>query len=66
LPAYGIYDTRDGRIAIAALEPHFRRRLYHELELPMDAELASTFATRSAREWEAWAIERDLPIAALR
>jgi crotonobetainyl-CoA:carnitine CoA-transferase CaiB-like acyl-CoA transferase len=66
LPAYGIYETRDGRIAIAALEPHFRRRLYDELQLPIDAELAATFATRSAREWEAWAIERDLPIAALR
>jgi crotonobetainyl-CoA:carnitine CoA-transferase CaiB-like acyl-CoA transferase len=51
-PWYGIYPTRDGRVAVAALEPHFRVRLY--------------FAARSATEWETWADERDLPIAAVR
>jgi crotonobetainyl-CoA:carnitine CoA-transferase CaiB-like acyl-CoA transferase len=65
LPAYGVYNTREGRIAIAALETHFRRRLYDALQLPADSELASTFATRSAREWEAWAKEHDLPIVAV-
>jgi crotonobetainyl-CoA:carnitine CoA-transferase CaiB-like acyl-CoA transferase len=66
LPAYGIYETREGRIAIAALETHFRQRLYDELQLTMDAELAETFASRTAAEWERWASERDLPIVAIR
>jgi crotonobetainyl-CoA:carnitine CoA-transferase CaiB-like acyl-CoA transferase len=65
LPAYGIYDTRDGRIAIAALEPHFRRRLYEALDLPLDAELTAVFVTRTAAEWEEWASVHDVPIAAL-
>jgi crotonobetainyl-CoA:carnitine CoA-transferase CaiB-like acyl-CoA transferase len=66
LPAYGIYDTRQGRIAVAALEPHFRRRLYELLQLPLEAELASTFASRTAIEWEHWATEHDLPIVRLK
>jgi crotonobetainyl-CoA:carnitine CoA-transferase CaiB-like acyl-CoA transferase len=66
LPAYGIYDTREGRIAIAALETRFRQRLYDALQLPMDSELASVFATRSAHEWERWAAEHDLPVVVVR
>ena len=66
LPAYGLYETRDGRIAVASLEPRFRERLYEELKLPMDSELTETFNTRGAAEWEAWARERDLPIVAVR
>jgi alpha-methylacyl-CoA racemase len=62
LPAYGIYDTRDGRIAVAALEPHFQQRLYDELQLPRGSKLAGVFRTKPAHEWAAWAIERDLPI----
>jgi crotonobetainyl-CoA:carnitine CoA-transferase CaiB-like acyl-CoA transferase len=65
LPAYGIYDAREGRVAIAALETRFRKRLYQALQLPLDSELASVFATRSAHEWERWAAEHDLPIVAV-
>lgn len=65
LPAYGIYEARDGRVAVAALEPHFRARLYRELGLAMSSELAETFRTRTAAEWEAWALARDLPISAM-
>ena len=66
LPAYGIYATRDGRIAVAALEPHFRKRLYDALDLPFDAALDSTFITRTAAEWEQWASSIDVPIVAIR
>jgi alpha-methylacyl-CoA racemase len=66
LPAYGVYAARDGRVAIAALESHFRKRLYDELDLPLDSELAATFATRTAVEWEQWATSRDLPIVAIK
>ena len=66
LPAYGIYDARDGRIAVAALEPHFRRQLYEALDLPDGAPLAAAFVTRTPAEWEAWALERDLPLVGIR
>lgn len=64
LPAYGIYEASSGRIAVAALEPRFRARLYEELGLEMSSELSEVFRTRTAAAWEAWALERDLPITA--
>jgi alpha-methylacyl-CoA racemase len=66
LPAYGIYETRDGRIAVAALETHFRSRLYAELQRSIDSPLDDAFASRTADEWEQWAQARDLPIVRLR
>ncbi len=65
---YGLYPTRDGWLAVAALEPRFRARLACALGLERleRAALAATFATRTAAEWEAWAQERDLPLAAVR
>ena len=68
LPEYNLYQASDGWISVAALEPHFRRRLFGELGLTTTehGDLARVFATRSARDWEAWAVERDLPLAALR
>jgi len=64
--AYGIYATREGAIAVAALEPHFRARLYEGLGLPDGADPTAVFATKTAIEWEAWAVARDLPLVALR
>jgi crotonobetainyl-CoA:carnitine CoA-transferase CaiB-like acyl-CoA transferase len=66
LPAYRIYRTRDGRCAVAALEPQFRARLYQALDLQADAPLEDAMLARTADEWEQWARERDLPIAAVR
>ncbi len=66
LPAYGIYPTCSGSIAVAALEPHFRERLYRALELPLDSPLTDAFLARTADEWETWADERDIPISAVR
>ena len=67
LPAYGIYATRDGYVAVAALEGHFFKGLSEALHVPASSreELAAAFETRTAAEWEAWAKERDLPIAAI-
>lgn len=61
-PAYGIYTAQDGMIAVAALEPHFRSALYSGLGLPDGADLGAIFLTRSAKEWEQWAKERDVPL----
>ncbi|MFV0462588.1 MAG: CoA transferase [Nostocoides sp.] len=68
LPAYGLYPTADGVIALAALEPHFFDRLVTELELvePIRREdLETVFLTRTAGQWQEWATARDIPITAL-
>lgn len=67
-PEYNLYRASDAWISVAALEPHFRRRLLDELglEVARYEDLARAFRARSAGEWEAWAAERDLPLAALR
>lgn len=65
-PRYRLYATKRGRIAVAALEPHFERRMYEALERGMDVDLSPTFLERTAEEWERWAVERDLPIVAVR
>jgi crotonobetainyl-CoA:carnitine CoA-transferase CaiB-like acyl-CoA transferase len=64
LPAYRVYAAREGRVAIAALEPHFRARLYAALSLPPGSDLTGVMATRTAIEWEAWAEQHDVPLAA--
>jgi len=65
LPTYRLYDTRRGRIAVAALEPHFRERLYHALQLNEGADLTEIMRTRTAVQWVRWATSRDLPITAV-
>jgi len=66
-PLYGLYRTASGWVALAALEPHFRARLARgmglaELTAPL---LAQAFLARSAQEWDAWAAEQDIPLAAV-
>ena len=63
---YGLYETKDGLIAVAALEPHFDRGLHRALDLPVGADPSSRFRERTAVEWEAWARDRGLPIVAVR
>ena len=62
---YDLYPARDGRIAVAALEPHFEKRLYEALNLPAGSDPSSRFLERSAAEWERWAREHNLPIVAV-
>jgi alpha-methylacyl-CoA racemase len=67
-PGYGLYKTRDGWISVATLEQNFWERLLLELDLN-DAtweDLEEAFVQKTAEEWEQWAKERDLPLAALR
>ena len=68
LPTYGLYEASDGWIAVAALEPGFRRRLADGLGVARlgRAELEGAFRSRTAAEWESWALELDLPVEALR
>ncbi len=61
-PFYRLYEARGGWIGVAALEPRFRERLVAALGgEPTD----EAFRGRTPVEWEAWAGERDLPIAAV-
>lgn len=66
-PAYAIYPARSGRVAVAALEPHFFTRLLDLLgvEGTHDA-LAAAFLERDAGEWEDWGITHDVPVVAVR
>lgn len=67
-PLYHLYPTRDGWVAVAALEPHFRSRLAAGLglaELSRGA-LAEAFLQRTAAEWEDWARAQNVPLAAVR
>lgn len=65
-PAYAIYETQDGAIAVGALEPHFRARLYEGLGLADGADPSAIFATKTAAEWETWAAREDLPLVAIK
>ena len=65
-PAYGLYAAREGMVAVAALEPHFRARLFESLGLADGSDPSAAFKTKTAREWEAWAKPLDLPIVAVK
>ena len=64
-PTYRLYAAKTGRVAVAALEAHFERRVYEELGLPLRADLSSRLRERDAADWEQWARDRDLPIVAV-
>ena len=70
LPEYNLYQTRQGWVALAALERHFWQRFKQELVLSQSdvevSSLTSIFMTKTAAEWETWAIEMDLPLVAVR
>ena len=63
-PQYKMYQTLDGWIAVAALEPHFHATLSALLGDDR-ATLAEHFAQRSTAEWLQFAKHHDLPFAAV-
>ncbi len=67
-PGYNLYRAREGWVALAALEPHFWEKFTRELGLtaPNHEQLQQAFLTRTAREWDAWAAARGLPLAEVR
>lgn len=66
IPEYNIYQARDGWIAVAALEPHFKKRLETELGVETAAEYQAAFSARSAEQWQEWGQKLDLPVIALK
>ncbi len=67
LPNYGVYETRAGWIAVAALEKTFLDTLRKTLALNIvdRASMQKIFLTRTAQEWERWARQHDLPLVAV-
>lgn len=67
-PNYTLYRTRSGYLAAGVLEPHFFAALLAEFGLTTASEetLAALFSEKTAVEWEAWALVRDLPLTAVR
>ena len=67
-PAYNLYAAREGWIAVAALEPHFEKKLGDKFaleSLTIDA-LRALFASHDADYWEEWGRRNDVPIVAVR
>ena len=64
LPEYNVYRTSDGWVAVAALEPHFKKRLEESLAVRSKEEYQAAFMRKSAAEWEEWGQELDVPIVA--
>ncbi len=71
---YQVYACRDGRMAVAALEPHFARRLMEAADLRADLDpispearqrLTAFFAAHSTDELNAIAASRDIPMHSL-
>jgi len=65
IPEYNIYRTNDGWIAVAALEPHFKRRLEEALSVSNREEYQAAFLQRSSADWQQWGESLDLPIETL-
>jgi alpha-methylacyl-CoA racemase len=67
-PAYNLYATRGGWIAVAALEPHFEKKLGDKFALgKLTVEsLRTLFASHDAEHWEEWGRRNDIPIVAVR
>lgn len=64
LPQYNLYPTREGWLAVAALEPQFWAKLRELLNLTAGTydELQAALSHRTAAEWSAWAAEHRLPL----
>jgi alpha-methylacyl-CoA racemase len=65
---YNLYPAKEGWIALGALEPHFWQRLQELLELNTAGyeHLRHVFQTRTAAEWQDWAVTHKLPLVAVR
>ena len=67
-PGYAIYRTKDGWIALGALEPRFVERLNDALGVASvsSAQLRRLFRERTGARWEAWGRRHGIPVTKLR
>lgn len=68
LPGYNVYAASEGWIAVAALEPHFQKKLADKFALAAVTRetLAALFATHDADYWEEWGRRNDIPMVCVR
>ncbi|HVA29029.1 MAG TPA: CoA transferase [Candidatus Baltobacteraceae bacterium] len=68
LPTYALYPTRDGYVAVAAIEPHFVERLLSLLGVSTLSRetIGAALMERDALAWEREAEALDVPLAAVR
>lgn len=66
IPEYNIYKTSDGWIAVAALEPHFKKRLEETLQIATEAEYCVAFSAQSSLFWQKWGQGLDVPLEIVR
>lgn len=66
-PGYNLYRTKDGWVAVAALEPHFYRRLCEQLGVGMPSieAMAARFALETNAHWARFARDNDLPMTTI-
>jgi alpha-methylacyl-CoA racemase len=64
---YDLYQTLQGWIALTTLEPKFQEKLLSEFNLSDAAreKLQRIFLTKTAHQWEQWAITKDIPLKAV-
>ena len=62
IPEYNIYRTVDGWVAVAALEPHFKKRLEDLLAVATPDQYRAVFAGKSSAFWQEWGQQQDVPI----
>lgn len=69
-PRYNLYQTNDGWVAIAALEEKLWQNLVNQLNLEETEitkyTLQNIFSQKSASDWENWALQRDIPLVAIK
>lgn len=66
VPEYNIYKTADGWVAVAALEPHFKKRLEETLKVATPEEYKAVFSGQSAAYWQECGKKLDVPIETVR
>jgi crotonobetainyl-CoA:carnitine CoA-transferase CaiB-like acyl-CoA transferase len=62
IPEYNLYKSLDGWIAVAALEPHFKKRLEDVVGISTLDEYQAAFALQSSSYWQEWGQKMDVPI----
>lgn len=62
IPEYNIYKTADNWVAVAALEPHFKKRLEESLKIASPEEYRAAFELQNSAYWQEWGQKMDVPI----
>lgn len=65
-PGYGIYESSDGYVALAAIEDHFAQRMREALGVELThAALRQAFAAHTTEHWTTLAAQLDIPLTAV-